>query len=132
MQLCGNYPYKVDRNVHHGIFNPLLNKTADIDIVEEQWEAMIHVAQSLKERTTPEHVIVQRLTNSFPADRLSRAFTNLGRIIKTEYILRYITDKPLRRTVQLQLNKGEYRHKLPRWVSLPTKVNLLPEITKKL
>jgi TnpA family transposase len=77
---------------------------------------MIHVAQSLKERTTPAHVIVQRLTNSFPADRLSRAFTNLGRIIKTEYILRYITDKPLRRTVQLQLNKGEYRHKLPRWV----------------
>jgi len=76
--------YKVDRNVNHGIFNPLLNKTADIDIVEEQWEAMIHVAQSLKERTTPAHVIVQRLTNSFPADRLSRAFTNLGRIIKTE------------------------------------------------
>lgn len=108
--------YKVDRNVNHGIFNPLLIKTADIDIVEEQWEAMIHVAQSLKERTAPAHVIVQRLTNSFPADRLSRAFTNLGRIIKTEYILRYITDKPLRRTVQLQLNKGEYRHKLPRWV----------------
>ena len=39
-----------------------LNKTADIDIVEEQWEAMIHVAQSLKERTAPAHVIVQRLT----------------------------------------------------------------------
>ena len=108
--------YKVDRNVNYGIFNPLLNKTADIDIVEEQWEAMIRVAQSLKQRTAPAHVIVQRLTNSFPADRLSRAFTNLGRIIKTEYILRYITDKPLRRTVQLQLNKGEYRHKLPRWV----------------
>ena len=38
---------------------------------------MIHVAQSLKQRTTPAHVIVQRLTNSFPSDRLSRAFTNL-------------------------------------------------------
>ena len=48
---------------------------------------------------------------------LSRlAFTNLGRIIKTEYILRYLTDRKLRRTVQLQLNKGEYRHKLPRWI----------------
>jgi TnpA family transposase len=45
---------------------------------------------------------------------LSKAFTNLGRIIKTEYILRYLTDPELRRTVQLQLNKGEYRHKLPR------------------
>jgi TnpA family transposase len=108
--------YKIDRNINHGVFNPLLNKVADIDIVEEQWDAMIHVAQSIKQRTVPAYVIVQRLTNSFPADRLSRAFTNLGRIIKTEYILRYITDKPLRRTVQLQLNKGEYRHKLPRWV----------------
>jgi len=56
-------------------------------------------------------VVVQRLTNSYPADRLSKAVTNLGRIIKTEYILRY-----LRRRVQRQLNKGEYRQKLPRWV----------------
>jgi TnpA family transposase len=57
---------------------------------------------------------VQRLTNSFPSDRLSKAFTNLGRVIKTQYIVRYLTDRELRRTVQLQLNKGEYRHKLPR------------------
>lgn len=77
---------------------------------------MIRVTLSLKKRTAPAHVIVQRLTNSFPSDRLSKAFTNLGRIIKTEYILRYITNMKLRKTVQLQLNKGEYRHKLPRWV----------------
>ena len=35
---------------------------------------------------------------------------------KTQYILRYLTVPELRRTVQRQLNKGEYRHKLPRWV----------------
>lgn len=108
--------YRLDCNVDYGVFSLLLNKTADLDIIEEQWDAMIHVAQSLKERTAPAHVIVQRLTNSFPSGRLSKAFTNLGRIIKTEYILRYITDKGLRQTVQLQLNKGEYRHKLPRWI----------------
>jgi TnpA family transposase len=106
--------YRVDRGVDYGVFTPLLTKTADLTIVEEQWEAMLRVALSLKQRTAPAHVIVQRLTNSFPADRLSRAFTNLGRIIKTQYILRYLTDRALRQTVQLQLNKGEYRHKLPR------------------
>jgi TnpA family transposase len=77
---------------------------------------MIRVALSLKKRTAPAHVIVQRLTNSFPSDRLSKAFTHLGRILKTEYILRYLTDSELRQKVQLQLNKGEYRHKLPRWI----------------
>ena len=106
--------YRVDRNLDLGVFTPLLNKTADLDIVIEQWEAMIRVALSLKKRTAPAHVIVQRLTNSFPSDRLRKAFTNLGRIIKTQYILRYLTDEQLRRTVQRQLNKGEYRHKLPR------------------
>lgn len=77
---------------------------------------MIRTTTSLKERTAPAHVIVERLTNSFPSDRLAKAFTNLGGSIKTEYILRYITDKDLRRTVQLQLNKGEYRHNLPCWI----------------
>lgn len=106
--------YRVDRQGDYGVFSPLLNKTADLEIVEEQWEAMMRVALSLKQRTAPAHVVVQRLTNSFPSDRLSKAFTNLGRIIKTQYILRYLTDPTLRRAVQIQLNKGEYRHKLPR------------------
>ena len=108
--------YRVNKseNIDYGVFTPLLNKTVDLDIVKEQWESMMHVVISLKQKTIPAHVIVQRLTNSYPADRLSRAFTNLGRIIKTKYILRYITDLDLRKTVQLQLNKGEYRHRLPR------------------
>ncbi len=108
------YRVSKDSHIDYGAFTPLLNKTVDLNLIEEQWEAMMHVAISLKNRTAPAHVIVQRLTNTSPSDRMSKAFTNLGRIIKTEYILRYITDQELRRTVQLQLNKGEYRHKLPR------------------
>lgn len=107
--------YRIDKSVDYGDLNHLLTKTADLAIIEEQWEYMMRVAISLKQKTAPAHVIVQRLTNSSPSDRLTKAFTNLGRIIKTEYILRYLTDQELRRTVQRQLNKGEYRHKLPRW-----------------
>lgn len=108
--------YRIDKSVDYGDLNHLLTKTADLAIIEEQWEYMMRVVISLKQKTAPAHVIVQRLTNSSPSDRLTKAFTNLGRIIKTEYILRYLTDKDLRQTVQWQLNKGEYRHKLPRWI----------------
>lgn len=106
--------YRINPQADYGVFTPLLTRTADLDLVEEQWDEMLRVAFSLQQRTAPAHVIVQRLTNSFPADRLSKAFTHLGRILKTQYILRYLTDPSLRQTVQLQLNKGEYRHKLPR------------------
>lgn len=98
------------------LFSCLLNKKVDMTLIEEQWEKMIQVAASLKNQTAPAHVIVQRLTNSAPSDRLAKGFTHLGRLIKTQYILRYLTDPTLRRAVQLQLNKGEYRHKLPRWI----------------
>lgn len=108
--------YRINKDFDYGVFSPLLNKTASIDIVQEQWDEMLRVALSLKQRTVPAHIVVQRLINRYPADRLSKAFTSLGRIIKTQYILRYLTVPELRRTVQRQLNKGEYRHKLPRWV----------------
>lgn len=108
--------YRIDKNADYGVFDPLLTKSADLYIIQEQWDEMIRVAFSLLNRTVPAHLIVQRLTASYPSDRLSKAFTNLGRIIKTQYILCYLTDRDLRHSVQRQLNKGEYRHKLPRWI----------------
>ncbi|WP_012281026.1 Tn3 family transposase [Francisella philomiragia] len=108
--------YKVDRNNSYGEFDTLLTKIVDLDIIQEQWDSILRIAISLKRKTVQANIVVQRLTSSGPADRLTRAFINLGRIIKTEYILQYLTDKDLRQTVQTQLNKGEYRHKLPRWI----------------
>ena len=78
--------YRVEKDVNASVFAPLLTKTVDTAIIEEQWDAVMRLATSLKDRTTPAPVIVQRLTSSYPADRLSKAITNLGRIIKTEYI----------------------------------------------
>ena len=106
--------YRIQGNFDYGPFTPLLNKSVDLHLIEEQWDSMLRVVFSLKHRTVPAHLIVQRLTNRFPADRLSKAFTHFGRILKTQYILRYLTQPDLRRTIQLQLNKGEYRHRLPR------------------
>ena len=37
-------------------------------------------------------------------------------MVKTQYILRYITDKALRDKVHHRLNKREHRHALSRWI----------------
>jgi hypothetical protein len=36
--------YRVEKGVNYGVLSSLLNKTADMEIVEEQWETMIRVA----------------------------------------------------------------------------------------
>jgi TnpA family transposase len=59
-------------------------------------------------------VVLQRLANASPADRVAKALTIL-RVVKTIYILRYIHED-LRRRVQLQLNRVKSRHALARWL----------------
>jgi TnpA family transposase len=72
------------------------------------------VAASLRKRVVSAHVVLQRLANTSTADRVAKALTTLGRIVKTIYILRYIHEEDLRRRVQLQLNRCESRHALAR------------------
>jgi TnpA family transposase len=96
----------------YGCLNPLFDGTADTDLIREQWDFLVRVAASLKNRTAPANVVVQRLANASSSDRLAGALTALGRVVKTVFILRYLSDAELRHRVQLQLNRGEARHEL--------------------
>ena len=86
--------YRVEKGANGSVFAPLLTKIADLAIIEEQWDAMMRLALSLKERTAPAHVIVQRLTHSYPSDRLSKAITNLGRVIQDRIHTPMISSTP--------------------------------------
>ncbi len=102
--------YTLDRRTSYGPLDALFRGPVDVELLREQWDPLVRVAASLRQRTAPAHVILQRVANS--TDRLAKALTTLGRVIKTIYILRYIQDPVLRGRVQLQLNRGEARHRL--------------------
>ena len=108
--------YRVDRGADYGSLQPLLRGVVDLDIIVEQWDQLVRIVASLRDRLTAANVIMQRLTGAGPADRVAKALTALGRLAKTTHILRYIHEEPLRRKVQLQLNRGEFRHILAKWL----------------
>ncbi len=56
-----------------------------------------------------------RATKDRPT-KLARALEELGRLIKTLYLLRFIDDAAYRRRILVQLNRGEGRHQLARIV----------------
>jgi TnpA family transposase len=108
--------YRLDRHADYGPLQPLFHSTIDTALIAEQWDQLIRIVASLRDRLTPAHVVLQRLINASPADRVAKALTALGRAVKTLHILRYIQDEPLRRRIHLQLNRGEFRHRLARWL----------------
>ena len=106
--------YKVDRTKHYGRLDEVFQGTVDLALIREQWDQLVRVAASLRNRTAPAHIVLQRLASSAPSDRLAKALTALGRALKSLYLLRYIQDIELRGRMQLQLNRGERRHQLAR------------------
>lgn len=108
--------YKINKTDSCGPLEPLFKGTINLELITEQWDTMVRLAASLKNRIVPARVITQRLSGSTPADRLSKALTELGRLLKTIYILNYIQDGTLRRQVHKQLNLGEHRHAVARYI----------------
>lgn len=106
--------YKLDRTKHYGPLDAVLHGTVDLALIREQWDQLVRVTASLRNRTAPAHVILTRLASSAPSDRLAKALTALGQALKSLYLLRYIQDEALRGQMQLQLNRGERRHQLAR------------------
>jgi TnpA family transposase len=77
-----------------------------------QWDDIVRVAASLKNNAHSAHLIIQRLANRASFDKLSKAILELGKLVTTIYIMRYISDLELRRVVQGRLSRCESRHNL--------------------
>lgn len=108
--------YKIDKNDHYGEIDSIFNGYIDMDCIAEQWEQLIRIIASLKNQVAPAHLVLQKLSARGSSDRVSKAMMELGKLIKTIYILHYISKPDLRRKVQLQLNRGESRHYLARHI----------------
>lgn len=88
----------------------------DEDLICEQWDDMIRLVYSLKKGLIKPHIIIKKLHAQETFTKLAKALVHLGRIVKTTYILRYLHDTELRYIVRRQLNRGESRHTLARYV----------------
>src|SRR6266403_2934866 len=75
--------YRVDPDAVYPNLAGIFRGGVDVDLIPEQWDQLVRVAASLKNRVCPAHVVVQRLANSSPSDRLAKALTMLGRVVKT-------------------------------------------------
>ena len=62
---------------------------SDAVAITEPWDPLVRIAASLKARSAPAHVVLQRLTSSGPSDRVAKALAAFERLVKTRNILRY-------------------------------------------
>ena len=62
--------YRVDKKTSYGDIDVLFSKNIDIELIIEQWDQIVRIIASLKNKLAPASEIIRRLSKGAPSDRL--------------------------------------------------------------
>ena len=89
----------------------ILTKAEQIALIKKHWSTVLRVVGSIKAKKTTVSQILKQLSSYAVENPIYQAIRELGRIIKTLFILDYIDDVELRQKIQRQLNIVELPNK---------------------
>ena len=108
--------WRIDADADYGALNSLSRHRVNTDLIAENWDDLLRVAGSLQSGMVGASEFMRTLRSSQRQSTLSRAFSELGKIVKTIYLLSYIDDDAYRRRILTQLNRQEGRHAVARTI----------------
>ena len=109
--------YRLDAGRDYGSLAGLVgraDRTIDPQAIIEQWDRMGQFYASLERGHTTASVALKRLASCTAKNRFYRANRDLGRVFKTEFLLSYLSEPPLRSRIRRGLLKVEQLHALAR------------------
>lgn len=86
-------------------------------LMRDEWDNVQRIMVSLALKSTTQSTIIRKLGSYSRTNRTKQALWEYDNIVRTEYILRYLNSKQLRRNVQKALNRGESYHNLRKHIS---------------
>jgi len=79
----------------------------DWRLLEQHWPDLLRTAVSIREGRLSSTNLLRRLRHDSRKNRLYRAFRELGRVVRTVVLLRYLSDPALRATITAITNRAE-------------------------
>jgi TnpA family transposase len=108
--------YRPDHTSRYAHTDALFTDTVDWDLIRTHVPDMLRVAVSIKAGRITASTILRRLGTYSRRNKLYLAFRELGRVVRTGFLLRYLADQELRSTIQAATNKSEQFNRFLKWV----------------
>ncbi|MFC8833316.1 Tn3 family transposase [Streptomyces griseoincarnatus] len=110
-------PTKRTEYVHiDALFGEPGRNVIDFDLIESQFRHLMRVAISVREGAISSTLLLRRLRAGSRKNATYTAFREVGRVIRTVQLLRYLSDAPLRRRVTAATNKVEAFNGFSQWI----------------
>ncbi|WP_083322613.1 Tn3 family transposase [Hymenobacter lapidarius] len=91
-------------------------KYIDHTLIAAQWDTLLRLVVSLKQKHVTASTLLRRLNSYSQQHPVYLALRELGRVVRTEFLLRYMDDQSLRKRIDEQLDKLESTHTFARAV----------------
>ncbi|WP_054248383.1 Tn3 family transposase [Rhodococcus opacus] len=115
--------YRPTAATRYGHIDSLFGDNAiDWGLIEKHWTDLLRTSISIREGRVSSVTLLRRLGNHSHKNRLYRALRELGRVIRTVTLLRYLSEPGLREQITAVTNKAEAFHGYSEWLMIGGKL----------
>jgi TnpA family transposase len=104
--------YRINATADYGPLNGIARHRINTDVTARNWDDLLRVAGSLKLDAVTAHDLMGTFQGNGRKSTLARVLGEYGRIGKTLHLLDLADDELYRRSLLIQVNKGERGHGL--------------------
>ena len=108
--------YRSDKQARYKHIDGLFQDAIDWDLIETHWQDLLQVAISIQAGKVSSAMLLRKLGNYSRKNKLYLAAQEVGRVDRTIYLLKWISDVPTRHEVTAGTNKAEEYHGLAKWI----------------
>ena len=108
--------FRPDEEASYEHIDSLFSATIDWNLIETRWRDLMRVVISIRAGKVLPSTLLQKLGNYSRKNRLYRAFREVGRAIRTAFLLRFLSNQDLRRKITAATNKAESYNNFSKWL----------------
>jgi TnpA family transposase len=108
--------YRPDNDARYRHIDALFSKTVDWKLIETHWQDMMQVVLSIQAGKVLPSMLLRKLGSHSRQNRLYRAFRELGRVVRTLFLLRFVSEGDLRQSIRAETTKIESYNDFLDWI----------------
>ena len=107
----------MDRATTYKHIDALFTGVVDWDLIERHWQDMMQVVLSIQAGQVLPSMLLQKLGVYSRKSSLYKAFSELGRVERTLFLLDYISDPAMRQHIRAETTKVESYNNFTDWIA---------------
>lgn len=108
--------FKPSKDTKYNHIDSLFTDIIDWELIENHLRDLLRIVLSIKTGRVSASTILRRLGTYSRKNKLYSAFAELGRVTRTIFLLKYISDPDLRSTITAATNKSEQFNDFIKWI----------------